>query len=344
MAECNTMVKINHPLYGDFNITEQVLIDLMASPSLGRLGKIQMGGYYPGAQKDFPFNRLEHSIGVFLLLRRLGARLEEQAAGLIHDVSHPALSHTIDYIDSTLDNQKAQPGHDPFHRDFVLKSELPEIFEHHKMDTEYILNPANFPLLENNLPDICADRIDYSLVGGMRLRQEDGAPSYFSAIIDALVIRDNEIIFNSVEPARRFVENFQVMNEIAYANFEDAVMFGLNGEMLSYAISKGYVKREDLWKYGDDAIITDLKCAARTDGVIRKYLHALNRPPEANMQMGCPWAPINVYIKNRVVDPKFADGNEIKRVSNVSVQHMMAMRNTPKFMQYRVCRPAQRAR
>ncbi len=52
----------------------------------------------------FPFKtvtRYEHSLGVYLLLRRLGAGPREQVAGLLHDVSHTAFSHAVDFVFSS---------------------------------------------------------------------------------------------------------------------------------------------------------------------------------------------------------------------------------------------------
>lgn len=42
--------------------------------------------------------RYDHSVGVMLLIRMLGGTLEEQIAGLLHDVSHTAFSHVADYV------------------------------------------------------------------------------------------------------------------------------------------------------------------------------------------------------------------------------------------------------
>lgn len=40
----------------------------------------------------------DHSMGVFVILRARGAPLEEQIAGLLHDVSHTAFSHVGDWV------------------------------------------------------------------------------------------------------------------------------------------------------------------------------------------------------------------------------------------------------
>ena len=72
--------------FGDFEIKEEVLIELLNSQAIQRLKNIDQAGYAKGF---FPHsrNRFDHSVGVFLLIRKYGGSLEEQMAGLIHDVS-----------------------------------------------------------------------------------------------------------------------------------------------------------------------------------------------------------------------------------------------------------------
>src|SRR5579862_5825782 len=73
--------------YGNFNVHEPVLLELFDSPALVRLkGVRQYGVTYYADKKEY--NRYEHSVGVWAILRRFNARLEEQIAGLLHDVSH----------------------------------------------------------------------------------------------------------------------------------------------------------------------------------------------------------------------------------------------------------------
>lgn len=56
-------------IYGEFEITEPVLLELINSPTLQRLKGIDPAGYfdpfYPGKKRT----RFEHSVGVCLLLR-----------------------------------------------------------------------------------------------------------------------------------------------------------------------------------------------------------------------------------------------------------------------------------
>ncbi len=87
---------INDAIYGKYKINEPVLVELIKSRPMQRLKKIAQLGIPDRFYHIRGFSRFEHSLGVMLLLRKLNASLEEQAAGLLHDVSHTAFSHVVD--------------------------------------------------------------------------------------------------------------------------------------------------------------------------------------------------------------------------------------------------------
>ena len=99
-------MELSDIVFGRTTITEPVLQELLLSPELNRLKHISSAGYYPAVPEFHheQVNRFVHSVGVFMLLRRFGAPLEEQIAGLLHDVSHSAFSHTVDYIKKDTEN------------------------------------------------------------------------------------------------------------------------------------------------------------------------------------------------------------------------------------------------
>ena len=137
-------------VYGEFEITEPVILELINSYSLQRLKGVDPIGYRPLWAKpnvdigEYEYNRFSHSVGVCLLLKKYGAPLEEQIAGLIHDVSHSAFSHCIDYV---LDSgsEKEHNHQDNLFDSFIRKTEIPDIIKKYGFDLEYILNDDNFP-------------------------------------------------------------------------------------------------------------------------------------------------------------------------------------------------------
>src|SRR5438552_8221897 len=85
-------------VYGRVSIEDSGALGLIGCATFQRLKGVRQAG--PSAL-TFPFKdvtRFEHSLGVFILLRRLEAPRREQVAGLLHDISHTAFSHAVDFI------------------------------------------------------------------------------------------------------------------------------------------------------------------------------------------------------------------------------------------------------
>lgn len=99
----------------------------------------------PAELYHFPsFTRYEHCVGVTLLLRKLGATLEEQTAGLLHDVSHTAFSHVIDWV---FEDRGEEDFHDKKLEVFVRDSEIPQILGRHDIDVRNVIDTKRHGLL-----------------------------------------------------------------------------------------------------------------------------------------------------------------------------------------------------
>ena len=150
-------------VYGEVRFTEPLLVELLQADAVQRLKDIYQGGITAFIRPERNTTRLDHSVGVAALLRYLGADAEEQAAGLIHDVPHTAFSHVIDFV---------FPNHEhTYHEEqsegVFRKSEIPEILQRHGLDWWRVAEPEHYPLLEQPLPQLCADRLDYFLRDGI---------------------------------------------------------------------------------------------------------------------------------------------------------------------------------
>lgn len=150
--------------YGPIEVDEPVILELIDSPIFQRLKNIHQYGisYYTTHREEY--NRYDHSIGVFAILRINNSSIEEQIAGLLHDVSHTAFSHVGDWVFGKENQDKDyQNGILPL---FLKESCLADILKKYNFTIEQILPKEElFPSLENPLPNLCADRIDYNIQG-----------------------------------------------------------------------------------------------------------------------------------------------------------------------------------
>jgi len=152
-------------IYGDFLVEDPLIIDLIKSSEMQRLKKINQYGIDYYAYKLEEYTRYQHSVCVYLLTKKYGASIQEQAAALLHDVSHTIFSHSGDFLlnkDSSLDSYQ-----DDIHDYFLQNSSIKEILNKYNLTTKDVShkNPE-FKILDQPIPDLCADRIEYNLYGG----------------------------------------------------------------------------------------------------------------------------------------------------------------------------------
>lgn len=297
---------IKDSIYGKIDVRDSVLIDLINSNSMQRLKKVSQYGV-PDKYYHFKnFYRYEHSVGVMMFLRKLGATLDEQISGLLHDVSHLAFSHVVDYVFG-----KGRSGNEDYqdlsHFDFINKTEIPKILEKHNIDEERILNEKNFPLLEKKSPDICADRIDYSL----RELKYWLKPEIVDDCINGFIVYDNEIVFNSVESASLFAINFMRLQTEHWGSKETVTRYHLFSKALSIAIDKKYISKNDF--YGDEDILLR-KIEKSNSTQIQEILNIL-KSSKLDIRNK---TKTKIIKKFRHVDPKVLIGNELKRLSEIS--------------------------
>lgn len=308
-------MKYHDKVYGNFNITEPVILEIINSPTLKRLRDVDQGGYGPLCVKPYPrpgqggHNRLAHSIGVYLLLKKYNAPLEEQIAGLIHDASHSIFSHCIDYVING-GNGKKQSHQDNLHDSFIRKTQIPKILKKYKFDLEYILNDKNFPLKENQLPDLCADRIDYILREGI-IFKEITEPRV-KQLLNNLAVMNNRWVFKNIKVAKKFAQLFFKLNKEYYSGFLTAIMFRTVGDFIRHALRKKYITEKDLYTT-DKIVLAKIKKHLNKDKHLNLLWLRMNGKIKAKQNRGNYDAQI--FCKSRIVDPLFIDKGRIKRLS-----------------------------
>ncbi|MBU1102070.1 HD domain-containing protein [Patescibacteria group bacterium] len=331
-------MKYTDRVYGEFKITEPVILELVKSYPLQRLKGVDLGGYNPHWVKPatdtgkYDHSRFAHSVGVYLLLREYNAPIEEQIAGLIHDVSHSAFSHCIDYVLDTGSEKEHNHQDNVFER-FTEKTEIPQMLKQHGFNPKYILDDSHFPLKENNLPDLCADRIDYSLRTAVIFDELDDESKKY--LLDNLTAENNKWVFRDFESAKRYAELFLKINIIYYAGLPSAIMFRTVGDCLRYALQKGYISEDNLYTT-DKLVIEKIEEFLDKDERLKLLFNRMNN--KVRIINNPNDYDASVFCKSRVVDPLFKHlfkhGKEKKRVSEVNSDWAKILKQESKPKQY----------
>jgi HD superfamily phosphohydrolase len=278
--------------------------EIIESEVMQRLARINQNGAAAFVYPRLNTTRLEHSIGVMLLLKRFGASREEQVAGLIHDISHTAFSHVIDFVFDE------HGYHEKMQEEVIMDSSLPKIFAKHGFSvSDFIIEKNKFQLLENDVPGLCCDRLDYFLRDWKAFYGKDK-----TGYLQWIKKENGELYFTNKIEAKKCVQDFiaidkglwgcSPVNNIVYRIFADALRIALDNDI----ITKYEIEKSD-----DNKILeklkksSNLKLAVLIEKLKPGFSAELN---EKEFDYHLPAFP-------RWIDPKVHDGKALRNISEI---------------------------
>lgn len=253
-------------VYGDVEINEPVLVELMQSRALQRLKGINQHSTLVFYNKKYNISRYEHSVGVMVLLREIGAQLKEQIAGLLHDINHTAFAHVMD---KAFGNVKKDNYNERFQEKMLMSLDIPQILENNSYDVKDFLDEKKFTLLEKDMPDLCADRLDYFFRDTIIDRNKNLYQKYRKH----LAIKNGEIVMDTKASAEEFVRDFLKTSRNIWTHPTAISIFEIMAQCFKIAYEKGYFKEDDYF-VDDNTMLNELKRLNEPE--INKRLNILN--------------------------------------------------------------------
>lgn len=293
-------------IYGSTEITEPVIEAIIASDAMQRLKKVNQYGASFYRFGHLTTNRFEHCVGVYLLLREFNATLEEQIAGLLHDVPHTAFSHVVDFV---FGGSEVGTFHEEFHKEVIHNSEIPTIVAKHGLDLDRLMDKHRFHLLERDLPDLCMDRVDYCY--------RDLITDKIMTMAEVATLRqhmlrfEDQIVFENQASARLFADKFQAGDQQLWGHPLQAALYYLFAEALKAALFDNIITFKDLFSVDE---IVYKKLAESNHPLITKNLALVK-----SVQVVEDPDQYDFFIKTkvRVVDPLVLIDGEAVRLSHL---------------------------
>lgn len=306
------MMNLTDPIYGSFEITEPVLLDVLGSSAVQRLRFVLQHGITGLIGVTKSTTRFDHSLGVMLLIRKVGAvsvppdaLLREQIAALLHDVSHTAFSHVIDYVFGDHDNQ----GYHERQKESVLaRSDVPLILVRHGYVWRDFLDGQDFPLLEQPSPALCADRLDYFLRDARDLGLASDGEVH--AAVASLAVHTGRLVTTDLETARWMGTTFIAADDASWANFREVGLYELAARAIRLGLENGALTEADLW--GGDAAAW-AKLQASPDPEIQAQVRLVS--PETGFEWDAAHPTFAVSTKLRTIDPPVLLGGQVQPLS-----------------------------
>ena len=312
--------------YGTFIVQEQVILELLESPAMKRIKKVNhYGARHFVEEKPQVYTRYEHCVGVWAILRRFGATLEEQIAGLLHDASHTVFSHVGDWVFKG--TNQGDSYQDDVHAWYLKKSGVPAILANYNIALEQVLPKSGaHSMLEQDLPDLCADRIEYNLRGGIltgMLNQKD-----VDDLLNVLYYERGTWFFANATLAKKFSLVSLYHSENVWGAKHMYILDRFTAKALKRAFEIGLVTKDEVHFSVDDEVWQKLEqsndphvkeCITAMRNVQKWY--ALVHPRQGEAVINAKFRGVNPWVQQQdgsmkrltEIDPEYArEYNRVK--------------------------------
>jgi len=304
-------------------------IELPILQRLSSVGLLCGTDWTPLYQNRFFYSRLDHSIGTALIAWHFTHSKKQAIAALLHDVSTPAFSHVSDFrkgdalTQEVTENQNAE---------MVMTD--PEISVRVFEDGLYAREVSDYhvyPICDNDIPRLSADRLEYMFPSGMALTGEWTLEEVEREYNDISVLKDeagrDELGFNHGELAEEYTEKFSAICLLLLKN-ENKLALNLLGDILNLSVKCGLCEERDFFDLGEGELMRIFLDFSRKEeekdsdsallaSYIRTFLQmkSLKRSDHPLDGHYC----ISLPVKRRYIDPLVSDGKgKTCRLSSLS--------------------------
>ncbi len=309
--------RIEPSIFGDIVIDHQVIGDLLDAPVMDRLKHVDQSGTPRYFTAHIPtFTRYDHSVGVYALLKKIGAPLNEQIAGLLHDASHTVFSHTGDWV---VDKSESEDSYqDDIHFWYMKQMKVGDTLQKYGIKlTDVLAKDNGHTALEQDLPDMCPDRIEYNLhtalIFGLLSKAE------VKNIVDDLRFENGKWYFQDPKQAIKFAQLSLYFTQYLWGSPFNQVINYWSGRMLKRSFEIGLCTKDD-FNFGKDKDVVS-KLVASDDPVIKELIDKCKNYQNHYEVVDMGHFDLETKPKFRGIDPLVQVNGKLVRLTSVDVAY-----------------------
>ncbi len=319
------------------------LDDYITLPIVKRLGGVGLlcgTDWTPLFKNSFFYTRLDHSIGVALIIWNFTKDKKQTLAGLLHDVATPAFSHVMDFKngDALTQSSTEAPTRRMINEDIDLSEKLfNDGLYKYEVDDYHI-----YPIADNDIPGLSADRLEYmypsaaALDGSWTL--EDAVRNYSHIKVLKNESGKPELGFDSEESALEYTQKFCGIGMLLQHN-EDKVAMQLMADIIQRASECAFIYEPSLYAMDEAYIISCFDQIAEKN-IDAKFtrLYKTFRTMTAVEHRDTPLAKgfnVSLNVKKRYVNPLVQTASGCKRIADINesarkcIDGFLAFEDTP---------------
>ena len=287
-------------IYGTHTI-EGVCEKIIESKLFQRLKTIHQGGANYLIDSRLQHTRFEHSVGVMLLTKMVGASELEQVAALLHDISHTAFSHVIDYVLNIAD----ESFHEQWYETFIRYPEISSILNAHGYSSQQLIDGI-FSILEQPLPLLCADRLDYTLRD--LYHAELITLQEIQFFLSHVSVFEGRMVATSREAGQWIKNAYALLNSDYFHKKEHLFVNQKLAELLKESLDRKLLLESDFFQ-DDQHIINVLEFNMYTKLKLERIIQMTDFDPTI---------PSTIILKKRELNPEIVENNTSTYLSSLN--------------------------
>lgn len=296
-------------------------------PSLQRLSGIGLlcgSDWTPLFRNRLYYSRLDHSIGVALIVWHFTHNKAQTIAGLLHDISTPTFSHVSDFRKGDALTQTATEG--PTAQIIRNDKKLQELLSSDGLTSEQVEDYHIYPIADNEIPQLSADRLEYMFPSGMALEGSWNLSEIEQCYNDLTILTNkeqkSELGFRTIEIAENYCRRFCMTGHILQLN-EDKLMLHMLGQIMNKAVEDGILFEDDFMNKSENEIIQVLDCQLneKNTKLARLYKTFRQMTKIGRSEVALPeddYFCVSLKVKQRYINPLVKKDGKIYRLYEVS--------------------------
>ena len=202
------------------------------------------------------YSRLDHSVGVALIVWHFTHNKAQTIAGLLHDISTPTFSHVSDFRKGDALTQTSTEG--PTASIIRSDTTLQSLLAADNLTSAQVEDYHLYPVADNEIPQLSADRLEYMFPSGIALEGSWNLLDIERCYGDLAVLKNEsdepELGFNTIEIAEEYCRRFCMTGHILQMN-EDKLMLHMLGQIMNIAVENGILTEQDFMTKSESQII-----------------------------------------------------------------------------------------
>lgn len=288
-------------------------------------GVNQICGAYWRKEKiydDNMYSVLRHSVGVALIIWNFTKDKKQTLAGLFHDISSPAFKHCIEFLNGDAEKQEALEDE----TSNIIKNspEIIKLLKRDKIEIEEIRDYKIYPIADNDIPKLSADRLEYTFMNGTYYKKVWDLDTIQNIYNDIEIMKNEENIpelgFKSTKMAEKFIEGAKDLWPL-WVSSEDIITIYFFADIIKRMYDEKYIKMKDLYNLSEQEVINLIKkCEDKKISKAYDNFMNCNNFVECDEYRDDKFC-VSTNVKNRYINPLTKQGR-IYNISKIAKEHI----------------------